>query len=91
MREIAELPVFELGFDFDRFVKERVVAGVDHKSAAYVAGLRDGQRRTGGVSVYFGDTTREIELKVKDDAGEKTVKFLPVANERLRVPQYRLK
>ena len=91
VREIAELPVFELGFDFDRFAKDRIVSGVNPSSAAYAAGVRDGQQRSGGVSVYFGDTSREIELKVKDDAGEKTIKFLPVANERLKVPQYRLK
>jgi predicted metalloprotease with PDZ domain len=89
--ENVELDVFELGFDFDRFAKERVVAGVKPNSAAYAAGLRDGQQRNGGVSISFGDTTREIELKVKDDNETKIVKFLPVAKERLKVPQFRFR
>lgn len=87
-QETVYLPVFELGFDFDKFGKERVVAGVDQNSSAYAAGLRNGQERTGGVSVSFGDTSREIELKVKDADGEKSVRFLPVARERARVPQF---
>ena len=90
-REMMELSVFELGFDFDRFAKERVVVGVIPNSAAYAAGLRNGQKRNGGVSISFGDTTREIELKVKDDAGERSIKYLPVANQRLQVPQFKLK
>jgi predicted metalloprotease with PDZ domain len=89
--EYESMDVFELGFDFDKFANDRVVTGVSPNSAAYDAGLREGQQRNGGVSVYFGDTTREIELKVKDAEGEKIVKFLPVAKERLRVPQFKLK
>lgn len=91
VRDMVELPVFELGFDFDRFAKDRVVAGVDPNGAAHAAGLRDGQKRSGGVSIYFGDTSREIELKVKDDGGEKTVRFLPVAKQPLTVPQFKLR
>lgn len=89
-QETVQMPVFELGFDFDKFAKERIVAGVDANSAAYAAGLRNGQQRNGGVSLSFGDTSREIELKVKDGEGEKTVKFLPVARERVLIPQYKL-
>ena len=90
IRETAQLPVFELGFDFDRFAKDRIVSGVDLNSAAYAAGLRNGQQRSDGVSIYFGDVSREIELKVKDGIDEKTVKFLPVAKQRLEVPQFKL-
>ena len=90
-REMAQIPVFELGFDFDRLAKDRIVSGVNPNSAAYAAGLRDGQHRNGGVSIYFGDVSREIELRVKDGTGEKTVKFLPVAKQRLEVPQFKLK
>ncbi len=84
----VEIPIFELGFDFDKFVKDRIVAGLDPNSSAYAAGLRNGQQRTGGFSFSFGDTSKEIELKVKDTEGEKTVKFLPIAPKRLTVPQY---
>jgi predicted metalloprotease with PDZ domain len=87
-QEIVQAPVFELGFDFDKFAKDRIVADVDPNSSAYAAGLRNGQKRNGGVSLAFGDTTKEIELKVKDDEGEKTIKFLPVARERVKIPLY---
>ncbi|HEX6279151.1 MAG TPA: hypothetical protein VFZ49_03960 [Pyrinomonadaceae bacterium] len=89
-QEIAKFPVFELGFDFERFGKDRVAVDVDPNSSAYAAGLRNGQRRNGGASFSWGDTTKEIELKVKDDKGEKTIRFLPVARKRLEIPQYRL-
>ncbi len=85
------MDMFELGFDFEKLAKERSIAGVNTDTAAYDAGLRNGQQRIGGVSIFFGDTTREIELKVKDDEGEKSVKFLPVAKRRLQVPQFKLK
>jgi predicted metalloprotease with PDZ domain len=90
-QRITEMPVFELGFDFDKFAKDRVVAELDPNSSAYAAGLRNGQKRIGGVSLAFGDTTKEVELKVKDDEGEKTIKFLPIARTRLEIPQYQLK
>ena len=83
------IPVFELGFNFEKFAKENVVAEVVPNSAAYAAGLRNGQKRNGGVSLTFGDTTKEIELKVKDDEGEKTIRFLPVARGGSAIPQYK--
>ena len=89
-QQVVQMPVFELGFDFDKFAKDRVVADVNPNSSAYAAGLRNGQKRNGGVSLAFGDTTRELELKVKDDEGEKTIKFLPIARERVAIPQYRV-
>lgn len=90
LQETVETPIFELGFDFDKFAKDRVVADLNPNSAAYAAGLRNGQQRNGGVSLAFGDTTKEVELKVMDGEGEKTIKFMPVARERAKVPQYRL-
>ena len=90
LQEVVGVPVFELGFDFDKFAKDRVVADLDPNSAAYAAGLRNGQQRTDGFSLMFGDTTTTVELKVKDDEGAKTIKFVPVARERKRIPQYRL-
>lgn len=89
-QQVVQMPVFELGFDFDKFAKDRVVADVNPNSSAYAAGLRNGQKRNGGVSLAFGDTTKEVELKVKDDEGEKTIKFLPIARERVAIPQYRV-
>jgi predicted metalloprotease with PDZ domain len=89
-QETIESPVYELGFDFDKFAKDRVVADLDPDSAAYAAGLRNGQQRTAGFSLMFGDTKTEIELKVKDTGGDKTIRFLPVARKPALIPQYKL-
>lgn len=86
--ESREIAVFELGLDSDVLLSKRLVAGVKPGTAAFDAGLRDGQKVVGGISIYFGDTTRELQLKIKDEAGDRTVKYLPVALERLRVPQF---
>ena len=91
MLEAVQMDLFELGFDFEKLGKERTVAGVNPDTAAYDAGLRNGQQRVGGVSIFFGDTTKEIELRVRGDEGEKTVKFLPVAKQRLQVPQFKIR
>jgi predicted metalloprotease with PDZ domain len=91
MMETADIPVFELGFDFERLAKDRVITGVPLNSAAYEAGLRNGQTRSGSVSVFFGDTTREILLTVTDAQGEKTVRYLPVAKKRAPIPQFKIK
>jgi predicted metalloprotease with PDZ domain len=89
--ETADIPIFELGFDFDRMAKDRLVTGVSLNSAAYDAGLRNGQTRSGSVSVFFGDTSREVLLTVTDSQGEKTVRYLPVAKKRAPIPQFKLK
>ena len=84
----VRIPLFELGFDFEKLVKNRVVTDLDPESSAFAAGLRNGQQLTAGVSFTFGDISRPIELRVKDREGEKSVKFLPVAREKMEVPQY---
>lgn len=87
--ENVEIPVFDLGFDFDKFAKERIVSGVVPGSAAHDAGLRNGQTRNGGVSLTFGDTTNPIELKVKDGEALKVVKYVPAAKKGNLIPQFK--
>jgi len=86
--ETAKLPVWEPGFDTDALIKEKTINGVRPGTAAFNAGLRNGQKLIGGFSIYFGNTSREIELKVSDESGEKDIRFLPVALEKLDVPQF---
>lgn len=89
--QAVEVPVFELGLDFDKFAKERVVSGVASGSSAYEAGLRNGQMREGGVSIFFGDISREVLLTVNDGGEVKTVKYFPVSKNAPRIPLYKLK
>ncbi|HEX2641027.1 MAG TPA: hypothetical protein VHL50_10665, partial [Pyrinomonadaceae bacterium] len=86
--EAQKIPVFDAGFDLDELFKTRRITRVKPNGPAYAAGLRDGQQLVGGVSVYFGNTEKEIELKVKTDDGEKKLKYLPVAAEPALIPQY---
>ena len=85
---MVEIPVFELGFNFDKFAKERVVSGVNPDTAAYAAGLRNGQLREGGVSISLGDTSREVVLTVKDGEEVKSIKYFPVRKDRVQIPLY---
>ena len=48
-----EIAVFNLGFDFDASRAAGVVTGVEAGGPAYRAGLRNGQRLRGRLSVYF--------------------------------------
>jgi predicted metalloprotease with PDZ domain len=87
--ELAETAVFELGFDLDVFRTSREFTGVGPDTAAYEAGLRNGQRLAGGFSISLGNTTQKAELRVKDVNGERVVSYLPVAREPVPVPQFR--
>jgi predicted metalloprotease with PDZ domain len=89
--ETQKIPVFDAGFDLDELFRSRRITGVRPDGPAYAAGIRDGQQLAGGVSVYFGNTEKEIELKVKTDDGEKLLKYLPVAAEPAMIPQFTLR
>ena len=82
-------PTDGLGVEADGFSD-----AVEHMGGTALQGvplLRQAQQDlalVGGVSVYFGNTEKEIELKVKTDDGEKKLKYLPVAAEPALIPQY---
>ena len=60
------------------------------QSAAYQAGLRDGMKLVGW-SIYNGDATKEIELKAFEGDKPLKIKFLPIAQTEIDVPQFALK
>ncbi|MDM7923416.1 MAG: hypothetical protein QUS14_14050 [Pyrinomonadaceae bacterium] len=86
--QTVNLPVWEPGFDIDHMLKTREIKGVKTGSAAYDAGLRDGQKLVGGVSISFGNTEQALGFTVSGSDGERSVKFLPIAREPLAVPQF---
>lgn len=70
-------PVFERGYNADATAKAGVVTGLDPKSSAYDAGLRDGMRllrRSAGVP---GDARVDYALVVIDRGMERTITFHP--------------
>jgi predicted metalloprotease with PDZ domain len=82
---------FELGFDLDALVSKKIIANVKRESAAYRAGLRDGQAVARRKPIYLGDPDKEIEITVKEGEQEKTIRFYPASPNRTRVPQFRLR
>ncbi|HEX4950402.1 MAG TPA: hypothetical protein VFZ34_27300, partial [Blastocatellia bacterium] len=86
----VEVADYELGFDLDALQAKMQMQGVVPQSAAYRAGLRDGQRVTKRMPIAVGKAEHEIELTVKDGNKEKTIRFFPAGNNRTKVPQFKL-
>ena len=60
------------------------------QSAAYQAGLRDDMKLVEW-SIYNGNATKEIELKAFEGDKPLKIKFLPIAQTEIDVPQLALK
>jgi predicted metalloprotease with PDZ domain len=86
----VEVADFELGFDLDALQAKMRMQGVLPNSAAYRAGLRDGQVVIKRLPFAIGEAGREVELTVKDGGNEKTIRFLPASNAKTQVPQFKL-
>jgi len=85
------MPVFELGFDLNELRTKRTIAGVVEGSNAYAAGLRNGQTLAGGLSFAFGDTSKPIEIRVRENGAERTVKYVPASAKPVEIPQHKLR
>ncbi len=69
------------GFELDGSLPSRVVRGLRVGSRAAKAGLQDGMQIR-GLSVYRGDVTKEIDLRVRaaGDTVDRHVIYLPVSD-----------
>lgn len=75
-----ELPVFELGFDISSLMRQpRVIRGLDPKSPAAVAGLREGDLVARAVSLDEAQERygRPLVLEVERGGGTAVISFLP--------------
>jgi len=86
--ETKHLAPFELGFDFEASLRDKVVEGVREDTNAYAAGLRDGQRLTSW-SVTHGSADRQVRLGVVENNIKVTITYLPQATP-VAVQQFRL-
>jgi predicted metalloprotease with PDZ domain len=86
----VEVADFELGFDLDTLQARMRIQGVLPHSAAYRAGLRDGQIVVRRQPIAIGQADREIELTIKDNGKEKPLRFYPASNTKTKVPQFKL-
>jgi predicted metalloprotease with PDZ domain len=76
-RSLVDVPTFDLGFDLAASRAAGKVTGIRADSAAYAAGLRDGQILTGRISVTNDDPQRAALFGVRDDRGVREVQFFP--------------
>jgi predicted metalloprotease with PDZ domain len=81
---------FELGFDLEALQTKMQIQQVKPESAAYRAGLRDGQQVVKRLPIIIGDAGQEIELTVKEGRKEKTIRYLPAGSIKTKVPQFQV-
>jgi predicted metalloprotease with PDZ domain len=84
-----QVPRFELGLDFEA-LKDSRIDGVTAGSAAYKAGLRNGQSVLRRKPIYLNDSDKQIEITVKNREGERTVRYFPRSTATMSVPQFKL-
>lgn len=85
-----ELYTFEAGFDVESTYREGRMRGVKPNSAAFKAGLRDGQIIMRSGAIDPNDPEHEIVMTVLDHGRPSTIQYLPHGNS-LEVDQYELK
>jgi predicted metalloprotease with PDZ domain len=87
---ILDISPFELGFDWDATVKNKILSGVTENSAAWQAGLRDGQKWH-GASVYFDNTSEPAMIKIEAEGKITEIRYKPLAAKKERVRQFFIK
>ena len=88
--EDIEYRSFDIGFDFEKSSKTRVVSGVVPDSNAHKAGLRDGQKIvTWGF--MLDDPKRQAKVTIVEGATQKVLQYYPASTEVIRLPQFKLK
>jgi predicted metalloprotease with PDZ domain len=85
---VEQLPLFDLGFDFNASQLAHRVMGVREDGPAYGAGLRDDQKLT-HVSVYHGQPDKPAKFTVEISGQPKVIEYYP-RGKIVSVPQYRL-
>ncbi len=87
--QMDDIPRFDLGFDREPLLTQHIISGVRVGSAAFQAGLRDGQEVT-RTSVYWDDISKPIKLTVRTEGGTKEIEYYPRGPSIGLVPQFHL-
>ena len=78
---------FELGFEAAGIANRRVL-GVVPGTAAERAGLRNGMELVSW-SIYFGDTSQDVTMRVLYTDGVRDIRYRPVTDRAIDVPVFR--
>ena len=84
------IDVFDIGFDFEKSQEVKKVIGIKENSAAYKAGIREGQLLQ-GYGIYNGEMNREAEIIVNINGKTKSIKYFPKGKSKEKIPQFYLK
>lgn len=87
-RSVDEVPTFDLGFDRETLLSKKTVANLRPNSAAFEAGLREGQQVL-GMSIYWGDVSKPVRLTVHSGEVQQIIEYFPRGKSVL-IPQYHL-
>lgn len=78
---------FDLGFDVEASRQTRVITGVRPGSAAAAAGVADGMGLQ-GLTAYWNDVDRPVEIDVVIDGEVRRIRYQPV-RDPVEIPAYR--
>lgn len=74
---IDQVPTFDLGFDLAASSAAGTITGVEADSSAFQAGLRNGQRLFGRLSIYNNQPEIAAIVTVQTSEGQKAVEYYP--------------
>jgi predicted metalloprotease with PDZ domain len=80
---------FDIGFDYEKSSKANRVMNVKPDSAAYDAGMREGQSLLSR-DLVLGDPGYQARLEISDERGRRWISFYPISRNRASIPQFRL-
>jgi len=87
--QMNDVPRFELGIDREALISQHTVSGVKAGSAAFEAGLQDGQQVT-RTNIYWNDVSKPVQLTVRTEGGSQVIEYYPRGPSLGLIPQYHL-
>jgi hypothetical protein len=74
---VDEVQTFDLGFDLNASTAAGSVTGVEPGGPAFLAGLRNGQRLSGRLSVYNNQPDKPAIVTVQTTEGRQAIEYYP--------------
>jgi len=86
---LDQVPAFDLGFDLGASTAAGAIAGVEPAGPAFQAGLRNGQRLSGRLSIYNNEPEKAAIVTIRSGDARKTIEYYP-HGKPISVMQYHL-